>query len=57
MPMSRIQDRYASGEIDVPTAVDIPEFGIFRAGGKDRERGCQSAWKRGGAAGLKFGVV
>ena len=53
MPMSRVQDGYAASEIDVPTAVDVPELGVFRAGGKDRECGCEPARKRSGTAGLK----
>jgi hypothetical protein len=57
MPMSGIQNRYAAGEIDVPPAIDIPELGVFRPGGKDWERGCQPARKRGGPAGLKLAIV
>jgi hypothetical protein len=52
--MADIQHRDAPGEIDVASAFDVPDFGVFRARRKDGRRGGDPARNSGGTAGKQF---
>src|SRR3546814_759591 len=57
MAVADVEHRDAAGEVHVAPAVRVPQFGVLRARGEDRNGGGHAAGDRGLAALLQAGVV